>query len=63
MAAEVEGLKRALASEFAGRVPPPIVARVVDDLAHGYDEARITQFVSVLLTRRARAELRQLADQ
>ena len=57
---QLESARRALVSEFAGRVPADEVERRFAELTAEFAGARVRGFVPVLVQRRARERLRTL---
>jgi hypothetical protein len=54
---------RVLCEEFAGRVPSLVVIDVVETVASHFEDARIPQYVPLLIEREARVVLTRLADE
>jgi hypothetical protein len=55
---QVDRLTERLTTEFSGRVPDPEVRQLVDEAYGEFADARVTQFVPVLIDRSVRLRLR-----
>jgi hypothetical protein len=56
---QVASVTERLVHDYAGRVPDQVVRGLVDEAVSGYAEARVQQFVPVLVDRTVRQQLRQ----
>ena len=56
---QVATVMERLVHDYAGKVPDQVVRGLVDEAFSGYAEARVQQFVPVLVDRTVRQRLRQ----
>jgi hypothetical protein len=58
---QIASVTRDLQSEFAQRVPPEAVERLVSESFQAYERSRIRTFLPILVRREARSRLRRIA--
>jgi hypothetical protein len=61
VARQIDSVTRDLVGEFAGRVSPETIERLVQRSAQSYAGSRIPTYVPILIRREVRARLRQPA--